>query len=433
MNILVLHRMGNPGYWRHSVADLELCLPRYAPEHRYLVHDASLPLPDFVRDLTFDGVVLGPTFLGARCKPALWERILEEFSFVGQIDAYKIARPQDDYDCAALLDGWLTDWRVDETLSVLGEHWALLYPSFRASGGTLVPAYTGYITDELERRAANPRAHAERRVDVRYRAARLPPNFGRLGTLKAEIATVAARTCDARSLRVDISVDAGETIFGDAWLDSLEDARVTLGTPSGSSLLDADGGIRHRVQGYLALHPRASFAEVAASCFSGQDGERRFTAISPRLFEAGLLRTGQVLVPGPQDEILEPGVHYVPVAEDLSDMATAIDAITDVGHVEEIAGACAEALLDCPELRMRRHVETLLASISRGSAERHIRSRPEQLEEAAARYEEHIRLAARARWAADSIRRLVSTRMPRLSNVVRALGGGRGGARAVPD
>ena len=48
LNILVLHRMGDPKNRREAVRTLEYMIPEHLGSERYncFVHDASLPLPD---------------------------------------------------------------------------------------------------------------------------------------------------------------------------------------------------------------------------------------------------------------------------------------------------------------------------------------------------------------------------------------------------
>ena len=99
LNILILHRMGDPQHWRESVAELELALPRYAPEHNYLVHNALLPLPSVVKEFGFDAIIMNSTFLSAAWNPKVLRKLRDTYSFLTHSQAFKIALPQDDYYC----------------------------------------------------------------------------------------------------------------------------------------------------------------------------------------------------------------------------------------------------------------------------------------------------------------------------------------------
>src|SRR3954470_12516499 len=179
--------MGDPRSWRSAVRDLEFMLPASAPGHDYVVHAAEMPLPAYVKDLPFDAIVLGPTFLCSRYDPRLFEQVSEDYAFIGDSTAFKIALPQDDYDCHAILDRWMVAWRIDAVTSACPvETWPVLYPSY-SSTGTIRAGYTGYVSDQWIDAWRTPRPFASRSIDVSYRARKLPPNFGRIGHLKGVI------------------------------------------------------------------------------------------------------------------------------------------------------------------------------------------------------------------------------------------------------
>ncbi len=117
LNILILHNLGNPKHWRSSVAELELAIPLYAPQHNYIVHNVSLPLPEYIKELDYHGIILGPTFLSRRISK--WrDAFLQAYDFIKHKNACKIALPQDEYNCCAMLDQWVTDWNVDKVYTV---------------------------------------------------------------------------------------------------------------------------------------------------------------------------------------------------------------------------------------------------------------------------------------------------------------------------
>ena len=130
LNILILHRMGDPRRLRKAISDLEYMLPVHAPDHNYIVHPAELPLPEYVRDIEFHGIVLGSTFLDGRCNGRLLSRLLHDYSFIKESSACKVALPQDDYDCSAILDRWMVNWNIDILYSVCSDNWEILYPHF---------------------------------------------------------------------------------------------------------------------------------------------------------------------------------------------------------------------------------------------------------------------------------------------------------------
>lgn len=396
LTILVLHHLGDPRVWRTSMVEKEMCLPLFAPGHEYVVHNAALPLPGFVKDVDFDGIVLTQTFLGRRRHPGVLRRILEEYAFVKHSPAFKIALPQDDYHCSATLDRWLMDWGVDLTYPVISQHWNVLYPTYAATR-RLRLGYTGYINDEMVRRWQSPKPISDRRIDVSYRASKLPPTHGRLGYLKGIIGERFVEKAKGRGLVLDISTRPRDVIVGSGWYTFLEDSRFVLGANSGVSLHDPDGTIQTSVMDYTVLHPRASFEEVEAACFPGLDGTYEFTAISPRNIECALLESVQILTPGPYSGMLEAGRHFIPLDPDMGNVEDVFAMIRDAKASTRIAKACKDALLSYEALRYRHHAHELISEIAnacRGGAGTDARRSPS----VAGRYETAMSAIEKSFW-----------------------------------
>lgn len=363
LKILVLHHLGDPRNWRTSMVEHELCLPTFAPDHDYLVHDAALPLPDFVRDIDFDGIVLTQTFLGRRRHPRIFRKLLDDYAFVARSPAFKIAMPQDDYECSALLDRWLTDWRVDRIYTVCSEHWDVLYP-LNSQTDRLRLGFTAYLSDTMIDRWIAPKPLREREIDVSYRTMRMPAHIGRIGYEKWAIAGRFLEAARGRNLILDISVDPKDVIVGSRWGAFLENSKFVLGANSGSSMYDPTGEISERVIHYEVTHPGASFDEIEAACFPGIDGRYRFTAISPRNLECGLIGSAQILTRGTYSNLLEPGAHYIPMDADLRNAAEVFERMADVAAVERMVRDCKDALLSRSHLRYSGHVPHLLEQIA---------------------------------------------------------------------
>jgi len=363
LKILILHYLGDPRSWRTAMVEHELCLPSFAPDHEYVVHDASLPLPEFVRDIEFDGIVLTQTFLGRRRHARIFQGVLADYAFVQSSSAYKIALPQDDYECSGVLDRWLADWRVDRIYTVCPQHWDVLYPLNHAAG-KLRLGYTAYLSDTLIERCRSPRPFHARTVDVSYRTVRMPAHIGRLGYEKWAIAERFRNAARGRKLVLDISADRKDAVVGTQWLAFLGNSKFVLGANSGSSMYDPTGEISERAIDYQVHHPDASFEEIEAACFPGVDGRYVFTAISPRNLECGLLESAQILTRGEYSGVLEPHTHYIPMHADLSDAAEVFAQMADVATVLKMISRCKEALLSHPGLRYRHHIAELLAAIA---------------------------------------------------------------------
>lgn len=108
--------------------------------------DGLAPLPSGLEDVSFDLIVLSPTFLAARYSQDLLKSTRRKFAFIESSTTLKVAMPQDDYDCSSILDGWVTDWNVDLTYTICPHNWELLYPRYQQTG-RLRLGFTRYILE----------------------------------------------------------------------------------------------------------------------------------------------------------------------------------------------------------------------------------------------------------------------------------------------
>ncbi len=368
MRVLILHEIDDPASARRTSINHAFCLIKYAPQHEYTLHSARQPVTARLRNQTFDAIILETTFLCWRwAKPkALWlDRILNEYDFVAKSDAVKVALPQDEYDHTEVLDNWLANWRIDLIYSVCYEHRDEFYPR-AGKHAQIVEGLTGYIDDTdiaLMQKFDTP--FKERKIEVGYRAKALPAYFGRLGRIKSELGDHFRSRMEGRDLRLDISTHPGDVLVGDAWLRFLGNCKFTLGCESGSSLLDARGEIRECVEGQLQRNRSASFEVLEMTCFPNEDMKRVYSAIGPRLFEAAIARSCQILTPGKYAGALQPDEHYIPIAADCSNADEVFEQMLDETANEARINACYRAWVDEPKFRYRHFVAGLLANTSR--------------------------------------------------------------------
>ena len=396
--ILILHRLGDPLFWRAAVRDLEYLLPDHAPDHDYIVHAADQPLPAFIKDVRFDAIILGSTFLCARGTPHTFAAVRDAYDFVGLSDAFKIALPQDDYDCSAILDRWMIDWQVDSLYAACSDHWPVLYPNFSKTG-RIRQGFTGYIADSWLTRFRDPKPRDARSIDVSYRARKLPPNFGRIGQIKWEIGERFASHPATANLNLDISSNDADLIPGRRWHDFVEDSKFCLATNSGSSLLDPEGHIRICVERELIRNSRATFEDIESRCFKGEDGRYTFTAISPRNLEAALARTVQIATVGQYSGILSADAHYLPLEPDCSNAGDVVKQMGDRSLVNRIAEQAREAVLGVPELRAAHHATSLLGQIANGAGAKRVKATPHaEMAQVIKRYDDEVTARTPAFW-----------------------------------
>jgi hypothetical protein len=106
-------------------------------------------------------------------------------------------------------------------------------------------------------------------------------------------------------------------------------------------------------QAFLAEHPDAPFEAVEAACFPGRDGELDLFALSPRHLEACAARTGQILVRGAYNGVLEPDVHYLALEPDFSNLDVVLEAARDEPRRQRLTTAAYDAVVGSGALDLR--------------------------------------------------------------------------------
>ncbi|MGH2397023.1 MAG: hypothetical protein ACRDFW_08550, partial [bacterium] len=209
-----------------------------------------------------------------------------------------------------------------------------IYPETRLPGVLKVQTRAGYVPERLVGLLVPPLA--ARPIDIGYRGRTLPYWLGQLAQEKVWIAQGMLARAPTYNLRCDIAWAEQDRIYGQRWNRFLMSCKATLGTESGASITDFDGSLERRTKAYLAEHPTADFHEVHREILAPYEGNARVTAISPRIFEAAALRTAMILFPGEYSGIVQPWVHYIPLAKDFSNMDEVVERLRDLQFLREM-------------------------------------------------------------------------------------------------
>ena len=312
-----------------ALRDSLYAFERHSGARCWYLNLAVRRVPRWLARIPFDAVIFHTSFLWDRVNHSLLERHRRKLVRLDGVGRHRVALPQDEYlHSHRLVDmiGWL---EIDHVFSVGPEStWDTLYAGVDRSRVGISRVLTGYLAGEtVTRIEAIAGDTADRPITIGYRAARLWPALGRHGRLKTEIAERFAGAGASRAITLDIATGPAATIRGDDWYRFLADCKYTLGVEGGASVHDPDGSLQDATKRYLTDHPRASFSEVEAACFPDADGAIDYVAISPRHLEACATRTTQVLVEGEYNGILRPGVHYIELRRDFSNLDEVFDLI----------------------------------------------------------------------------------------------------------
>lgn len=207
----------------------------------------------------------------------------------------------------------------------------------------LLTTLTGYVPEKL--RGSKGKAMTERNIDVGYRARKCPFWLGRKSHEKYLVGRLFAENTQGSGLNCDISSSEKDRIYGNRWIDFLLNCKTTLGTESGASIIDFTGLIEYDLNRYQAFRPFAKFEKVP-SRYLEKDGEIELQVISPRCFEAAALGTVMVMYPGTYSGILQPGVHFLPLEKDFSNIEEVVGFIQDDEQLEEMARNAERDLVD---------------------------------------------------------------------------------------
>ena len=303
---------------------------RFARHHVQLFNPRGIERSRFLRLSDYDVLVVHYT-----AAFYLSEWFAEQMA---GFDGLKVLFLQDEYRQVDAMAAWMR--RVGIQLlfsSVPADEASAVYGS-RLPGVDIVPTLTGYVPAELE--GHRPQRLEDRALDVAYRGRSIPYWLGRLGQEKALIGREFLRRAGSTELRCDISWAEHDRIYGEAWYGFLASSRTTLGTESGASIVDFDGSLQTRTEEYLRTHPTATFDDVEREILAPFEGKALVRAVSPRVFEAAALGTAMVNFPGRYSDVIEPWVHYIPLAKDFSNFDEVVSAVRDRALLERlVAGA----------------------------------------------------------------------------------------------
>jgi len=377
LRLLVVYYM--PGHlkwlpaYRHNVFSFR----EYSGAQCLYFNAARSSVPRYVSGFKPDLVVFHYTLLNMRLVPDEFRRACELVRFTKAFTAPKALVAQDEQVRMDLLNEFVNEFGVSHVFTPAPPStWRRVYAEVDPSGVTFHPILNGYIDENEARRIARrlPR-HRDRSVDIGYRSWYTQHYYGQHAAMKQEIGRVFARKAPGYGLRIDISGDEKDALWGDRWFDFLLDCKYTLGVEGGCSVFDWDGAIAARTRDYMSEHPKAGFDEVRDACFSGLDGEFEFFSLSPRHLEAVMTKTCQVLVEGEYGGVLVPGLHYIELKRDFSNLDQVLERIKEDDLREAMVERAYADIVESGRYTYRSFVENVIGVCKRPSADHSERPR----------------------------------------------------------
>jgi hypothetical protein len=275
--------------------------------------NTDFALPRAIAELDFQLVIVHYSVMGAG-EYALSEDHLE---WLRSSRGYKVLFAQDEnrycghrfWFCdEAGFDTIYTLLELPEARRVYGERTGV--PNLR----TNLP---GYVSEHMIDRGERFRLPDDQRpIDIGYRGRQIPAYSGRGGYEKQTIGRRFAELGAGSGLVLDIEVGEGDRLYGDDWFRFLGRCKGVLGVESGVSIFDIDDRVVSEYEERAARGEEATPETLSGA--AELEGNIHYRTISPRHFEAAVVRNCQILFEGRYSGVMEPMVHYIPLRKDFS-------------------------------------------------------------------------------------------------------------------
>lgn len=359
--VAVLHALRSDS--RQTTISHALCFARHLLNTDITYINVFGELPE---KTDFDLVIVTYELAALRNLP-IWKELLRRIQPILSNSNTRIVMPQDDYSRCAVLDDFIVSEKIQAVFTPITRDLDQLYPRAVKAGVEFHEAFTGYFEEsDWQRLIGFSRPFRDRKIEVGQRVRHLPPQLGRSAGIKGQLAIDFGRLALDRGFNCNISTRSEDVLLGDAWWHFLGDTKFTVSRRGGASMADPTGRLADRVRRYQSRHPDATMSEIEenVSMKGGRLGD--FSAISPRLFEAAALGVCQILEPDEYVEGLEPGVHYIPLKSDFSNIDQVFETMLDLDRCEEIVNASQDLLLRSGKFTYKAFVKQLATAAGLG-------------------------------------------------------------------
>ena len=236
---------------------------------------------------------------------------------------------------------------------------------------------TGYVPEVFHNAETKP--ISKRIIDVGYRARKCPFFLGSKGIEKYLIGKYFLEKTHDINLVCDISSKENNRLYGREWTKFISNCKTTLGTESGSSIIDFTGDIEYKLNFYQAFHPFANFDDVPTK-FLKSDGNLEIQVISPRCFEAAALGTVLVLYPGEYSGILIRDKHYIGLEKDFSNINEVVERIKDLTELQKMANSARKDLVASGNFSYEKFIKDFDHNLDQLIAEKNYKSKYRSVE-----------------------------------------------------
>jgi len=353
MNILFLCNRPSENSQASTVTDYLNALKKYSVHKVYeipMLHHfpSKIDLEKFDIVITHYSLSLGP-----QIEHYLGKNLIEKLK---KYNGLKISFLQDEYRDVRTYWKNLNELGIDILFSCVPTHEiSNVYPPREVPNLKVVNVLTGYIPESLTSFKQYPIKN--RPIDVGYRTRKTPFWLGRLGYEKVFIADEFKKKSINYNLNINFSTNEGDRLYGNKWVEFVSSCKTIIGVESGASIVDFDGLIEKNVESYIRNNTNVSFEEVFDKFLIPYESNICLNQISPRCFEAAVLKTPMILFEGKYSGILKPHRHYIPLKKDFSNFDYIIKKINDPHGLQKMADIVYEEIALNPKLSYQNFIK----------------------------------------------------------------------------
>ncbi len=237
-------------------------------------------------------------------------------------NAVKIAFFQDEMHNWDKRTSLINNLEIDIVYTCFEENEHYIYKKF-SSIKEVHTNITGYVDQNLITKARKYfKEDNSRTIDIGYRGRQIDYFFGSGAQEKHSIAVDFENHVIKKNLNLNVDLKSKEhdRLYGSQWYEFLADSKGTLGVESGTSIVDLDGSIEKQTNQFISENPEAGFNEVHKKILERYENNIYYRSISPRIFESAAFKICMILFEGKYSGILQPGVHYIELKKDFSNI-----------------------------------------------------------------------------------------------------------------
>lgn len=142
------------------------------------------------------------------------------------------------------------------------------------------------------------------------------------------------------NIKSDIKNTVGNKnlFLGLDWYRFLLRCRTMVGCMGGASILDPEGEIYKYLLPYKErVYSEKKMEQLLSGFKTKYDMDLDYAMISPRCFECAMTKTCMVLIEGHYNGILKPGIHYIELKKDFSNLDEVLEKVMNKEYCEQMA------------------------------------------------------------------------------------------------